>query len=402
MITGLVADINKRLTANKTTDALTDVQRNAQAADLEKLKLLLDAMQNAPPAEPAKTQSLSIGPLRTAYAFSSRAVLAFELGEPLEWNGKKKPLFVRTQDIAIRVRLKVAEPVPKTPLAKALLKIILRDAANPAVQVEKTFKLKAVAANSVQECVFQPGEIAQLPSNKPLAVLAEMRWLAGKTPKEIRALGSAEIVLVNKYFLKDRGQAVGAEVELTDMQRYRQFWNKLWESPVLDAGGGEAVAGKRLWEIDVNAKYSVVLSAAHETNGIMEAKIKQAPPDPDSVSHRTDGRMKAGIELSVAELNKLLPLFDGAPPLDAERLDAFSGLEFLNDHGGEFLYHFKMKGKRGERGLIWVIPVFRLFVHKLAVAMKVDGAGQVVGLGEEEARFPAPVAARLLGLRSAR
>ena len=45
---------------------------------------------------------------------------------------------------------------------------------------------------------FLPDELSHLPVNKPIAVLAEMRWLSSKTGREYRALGSSEIILVRR------------------------------------------------------------------------------------------------------------------------------------------------------------------------------------------------------------
>ena len=60
--------------------------------------------------------------------------------------------------------------------------------------------------------------------------------------------------------------------------------------------------------VNVSAKYSVLLSAKQQVNGLMETKLLQAKQDQDSLTQATEGRMKSGIELSIAELNKLLPL----------------------------------------------------------------------------------------------
>src|SRR5262249_44523439 len=147
---------------------------------------------------------------------------------------------------------------------------------------------------------------------------AEIRWLTPTTRNERKSLGSTEVVLLNEFFLKEQGAAVSPEKELTDMKLFRPFWNKVWESPVLDSANNQGDAKKYLWELDVNGKYSVLLSPNQPSNGLMETRLMRGPIDRDSMTERIDGRMKAGIELSMAELNKLCPLWDGAQALDAE------------------------------------------------------------------------------------
>jgi hypothetical protein len=49
---------------------------------------------------------------------------------------------------------------------------------------------------------------------------------------------------------------------------------------------------------------------------------------------------------------------------------------------------------------VWVVPVFRLAEFTLSAIGKTDESGQVVAVSNETVRFPVPVAARVLGLRS--
>ena len=64
------------------------------------------------------------------------------------------------------------------------------------------------------------------------------------------------------------------------------------------------------------------------------------------------------------------------------------------------MHRLKLEGRDAERGLVWVVPVVQPVDVVLGVAETVDDAGQVTGVGEERVRFPAPVAARVIGLKS--
>jgi hypothetical protein len=404
LITDILGGINQRLLLQQVTQAQAQAQANAQpvSADLAQLAQLLQQLPPAAmagdgaPAAGAVAQSLSTDP--ASGTVSARAVLAFVMGDPVPWNGSNRVLFAKNQPIQLRVRLVVAEPAPKSPLPKAILRVLFKDA-DQSVLHETTVRQKDVAANGTISVPIDAAALARLPAHKPIAVLAELRWLGSTGSREYKALGSTEITLVDRYFVKERGPTVGPEVELTDMNRYRPFWNKIWEAPTLDSTKGSAKR-KYLWEFDVNAKYSVLLSPDHDANGLMETKVLRAAKDRESLVDRTQGRMKAGIELSVAELNKLAALWDGSAPLDEPRLDAFRTPEFARANGKEVVSHFKLKGRAAERGMVWVIPVFQRAEFTLASVERTDDAGQVVTIADEKVRFPLPVAVRAIGLKS--
>ena len=328
-------------------------------------------------------------------------MLSLVSADPVSWNGAPKVLFAKGQPLQLNVRLTVAEPAPKTPLPKAIVKISFKDGADQSILCEKTFKQKNLLPNSVMVCPFTQDELAHLPADQPVVVFVEMRWLSSTTAKEYKALGSQEIVVVNKYSVKEQTKNVVPEQELADMKRFRPFWNKIWEAPSLDAAGvGSDAKKKYLWELNIDAKYSVLFSADHEANGLMETKLLRGPADDESLSDTTEGKMKAGIELSIAELNKLIPLWNMGAALDRDRLGAFTTETFARNNAGEFVYNLKLKGRAGERGMIWVVPIFKLFEFTLNAIQNTNDAGQVLSMAEESVRFPLPVAARVIGLKS--
>ena len=423
----IVSDINRRMLMDQVLAAQRQAPAGTQnAADINALLQVLQSAQAAQPAtngaaapaapapptanpptaavhslfsEPASADASS-APAAVSGSPSSKAVLTFVTAEPVLWNGQKRILFGRGEPIQLRVRFVVAEPAPKSPLAKAILRIVFKDAAGEAVLHEKLSKLKGVAANSTLSVPFDLTDLGKLPADKPIRVFAELRWPSSDGSRVLVALGSTEITLVDQRFLKERGAAIGPERELTDMNRYRAFWNKLWESPTLDAASAPRDRKKFLWELNVSGKYSVLLAPEATANGLMETKVLQAKKDADSLAERTEGRLKGGIELSVSELNKLLPLWDARAPLDPAKLAPFKTKEFAKANGSELVHTFKLKGRAGERGLFWAIPTFKLFEFTVGAADKKDDAGQIVGLSEEKVAFPLPVAIRAIGLKA--
>ena len=413
---GIISDVNKRLMMDKLIEAQKAAAAQGPAAPVsaDQLKAVADLLAalpstpagttaaagtTAPPAGTVAPQSLQAAPA-DPHTLSHRAMLGFALEPGLSWYGTTKPVFDRNRPLVLKPRLTVAPPVPKAPLPKAILKVVLQDPTNPAVRAEKSVRLSKVLADGVVECRFEPGELAHLPPNTCLDVLAELRWPSPRSGAT-RALGSAELVLVNKYFVKALGPETSVERELTGMVQYRPFWNKVWEAPVLDKVRGGDAPRKYLWQLDVNAHYTTLLSASHGANGFMETKLLQERDDPDSLSRTIRGRMKAGIELSVAELNKLIPLWSGGTPLDPARLEALSARPFLDGAASECKVRLQLKGRAGEAGMVWIVPVFKLHGITLSAVTTTADTGQVTGTAEETLQFPLPVAARLIGLKSA-
>jgi hypothetical protein len=402
LITDALAQVNQRMLMEQLLAAQQKAQGD-QAAQLAALQQQLQALAEA--SDKPKAQSLALSAPASASSAPSatpsrRATLAFVAADPLQFHGKPHLVFARSHDAELKVRFAVGDPVPASPLPRAILAVTLKGTHHPADWVKVERQLTSVAANSVQPITVTQADLAKLPANRRIAVIAELRWPGSSGPAHC-ATGSADIVLVDKYFVRERGATVGDERELTDMGQYRPFWNKIWEAPALDAvnrsNGGRA---KSLWELDVNARYLVLLSPHEHANGVMETRINASPSDPDEIRLTTSGRLKGGIELSVDEVNKLAGLFGGQTPLDADRLAALRSHAVAHAESGEFIASIKLKGHANERGMVWVVPVFRLAEFTVSAIQKTDDSGQVVAVTNETVRCPIPVAARVLGLRS--
>ena len=112
----------------------------------------------------------------------SRAVLSFITGEPVKWNGSSKLLYAKNQPLQFNVKFAVGEPVPQRPLPKALLKLTFKDSTDETVWLETTVRQKDLAPNAVISVPLSSDDAARLPVNRPVAVLAELRWPAKSGP----------------------------------------------------------------------------------------------------------------------------------------------------------------------------------------------------------------------------
>lgn len=400
-VSDLVGQVERRMLLQQVMQA----QQTApawQAADLQRLAELLQQAgagqsSGAPPAAagaaPAPAGAATASSLSDSVAgLSNHAVASFLTAAPIAFGGCDRVLFGKGRPVTLQVKLSVAEPTPAKPLPKAIIRVVVKDAADQRVLAEKVVKQHDLAANATVSVPFTAADLASVPAGRAVSLLAEIRWRT-TAGAERKALGAQDAVFTDRLFLKSRGGDAGPERELTDMARYRPFWNKVWESPTVSAG-------QILWGLDVTMKYTVLLSA-QSANGLMQTRLG-APGDAavDQLRAQTAGRMKAGIECSVGELAKLASLWDGEPTLDSEHLAVFTSDPFMAQNAGELLTQIKLDGPREERGLVWVVPVLKLVDHTLGAVRTVDENGQVTAVDEEHAHLPLPCAIRILGLRS--
>ncbi len=409
LVSDILADDNRRMMLEKLQEMQQKPPASAPPENTAELNQLLQLLQQAPPAVGQKppvvasraAQSLTLKRNHPSASLSKNALVSFTTAAPISWNGLQKVLFAKNKDLRLSLSLVVAGQAASAALPRAIIKLIFKDRSDQSLLYEKSFKQKDILPNNVMTFALSADELSHLPVNQPIAVFAEVRWLGPKSEQEFKALGSTEIILVNQYFLKEQGKDLGLERELTDMKRYRPFWNKIWEAPSQDLNGAKSGARKKyLWELDVTVKYSVLFTGQHETNGLMDTKLSLNRSDRQSLTEKIEGRMKAGTELSLHELNKLLPLWKNELPLRPEQLEAISTQPFVQNHACEFIDQLQLKGRARERGMIWVVPIFRLFELTLNTVGGTDESGQVVAVTEEQVRFPLPSSARVMGLKS--
>ncbi|NGO48990.1 hypothetical protein [Streptomyces ureilyticus] len=326
---------------------------------------------------------------------NSRAVLSFVPGLAMAWNGRSAALFARDRDIRLQVSLNVGRSGPGTPLPKAILTIRITDPTDSSVLLDRAFRLRQLQPGVVIDADLTQAELAQLPTGHLLSVSGELRW-PGSAGQTYRTTATTELVLVGRYFVKEQGSAVPGSQELTDMTRFRPYWNKIWESPVSHDGTYKVYH----WALEAAVRYSVLIEPAALANGLMETRMLRTPPAADSTIDRAEGRMKAGIELSLSELNKLASLWPGGNPLAPDRLAAFSTADFARQQSRELVHSVKLKGRTDERGMVWVVPVFSLRNFVVSAVREIDAYGRVLGVDDEQVALPLPDAVRLIGLTS--
>lgn len=381
-------------------------------ADLAALQALLQSTATAPaptgtpataPTGAAVSQPASLPVDEAARTrptpIASKAVLSAVTGPPITRLGRPCLVFVRDQAPTLRFRLDVGAGGPATPRPRAILQLCVREPGGAHDLVRREERLTGLAPGAEVKVALTADESAALPTDTDLEVLACLRWRGGRGTYQ--ATASSSIVIASRTHVRDRGDLIGAPVELTDMHRFRSFWNQVWSSPTQAPAADSPAEALPLWGLDVALRYSVVLTGADRGNGLMQARLRQAPVE-QGLRAQTTGRLKSGLEISVAELNKLLPLWPGESPLSTDDLAAFTANGWLAAQGGDAVTQVRLEGKRGTRGQLWVVPVLKLRTFTLAEAVDVDPYGQVVTTRDRTVHFPVVESIRVLGLASLR
>jgi hypothetical protein len=374
------------------------VNPGVTSPDLSALGALLAAGASAPsPAgTPAFAGPASIDAPPAAASdtpIASKALLAMVTGPPVTRLGAPRIVFAREQSPTWRFRLDAGATAPTTPLPRAILHICVREPGGAQDLMARTERLTGLTPGSEIKVALTANEFGALPADTDLEVLACLRWRGRKGTYQSTC--AQTIVVASRVQVRDRGGLVGSPVELTDMNRFRSFWNKVWYSQ------GSADEANPLWGLVAALRYSVVITPGGRGNGLMAARLKEQPAE-DGLRATTRGRLKSGIEIDVAELNKLLPLWPGEAPLSADDLAAFTAPGWRAAQGGDAVTDIRMEGKRGTRGALWVVPVVKLRAFTLASASDVDPYGQVVATTDRPVHFPVVESVRVLGLGSLR
>jgi hypothetical protein len=392
----LISAQNQPVNPGVTPAAPADAAPTITPATLDALTALLAATPTAaaPTGTPAAAISkpASIDAPARPTPVASKAVLSMVTGPATTWLGSPQVVFSRAQAPTFRFRLDVGTGGPTSPLPRAILELCIREPGGAHTLVHRSERLTGIVPGTLVTVTLTSQEATALPADSPLEVLACLRWRGSRSTYQ--ATSAQPIVMGSAVLVRDRGDIVGDQVELADMGRFRAFWNKVWASATPDAS--------KMWGLDVAMRYSVVTTTSDRGNGLMEAKLQQPPggqPD-DQLRVTTSGRLKSGLEVSIAELNKLLPLWPGEQPLAADELAAFGATGWLAGTGGDLVTQVKLDGKRGTSGQLWVVPVPRLRAHTLSRIADVDPSGQVVSTTDRTVHFPVVESVRVLGLCS--
>jgi hypothetical protein len=295
--------------------------------------------------------------------------------------------FAKNRALTLRFALETGSAGPTTELPRSILHLALREPGGLTDLCTVSERIINLTSGKEMRVELPPADVAALPTDTPLELRATLRWPGAATTYQ--AGSSSMIMLRGARVASTSGTSVGGGIELTDMARFRPFWNRLW-----------SYDGSQMWGLDATIRYSVIFTATDRGNALMTTRSLLEDPRPDGLRVEAAGRMKGGLEAGIHELNRLLPLWQGETELTTEELAPFAAPSWIAAQGGDAVLSARFDGRKGTHGQLWAVPVLSLRSFTIASPTEVDPFGQITATTTSSTRFPTIEALRLIGLVS--
>jgi hypothetical protein len=326
------------------------------------------------------TQGLSVSPRPLNYARVDSVRLQFVSAPPVQLLGRERLVYKHGSVLAFPL-------VVDTPqvIRQGVLQLEVKDAKSLAVHHQSRYRVEQVSSGPMLTTPQVSEEESQrLPANGDYLVCATLVW----KNKEGQSRGTSmqqEITLMSELTF-DRIEESSELIPLKDPERFRDYWHRVWEGAFDDG----------IKKVELDARYYFVLAPARHNHARIETLANLTAEEP-----RLSGRLKSGMELSPAGLNRLLSELDpAATALDEVELAALSAPGFAERFQQSARYHVQMRGRRGDRGALWTYPEFKVQHVTLQQAAQTDPHGQVLQLAPHDVRFPVPALLHFVGVRS--
>lgn len=378
-----VVDAPQKMTGQVINGILDFAKLGMQATEAERehLRKLNPGVDN--PALNQLLMSMSQG-LAAAQRLNYRRVASVKLSFD---NAQSQVLFGRSRvlyrkDQALQFPMSVNTPQTIT---QARLVVQIKHPDTLAVLVEDGEDVGELSSGPIPLVPrIDEAQVARLEPNQDYIVIATLLW-KNKKNQQVGTSMQQRITVIGEYSF-DRVEESGEPIAASDFEQYRDLWHKVWQ--------GDFGTGARSARLD--CRYYLVLNPKRTNNARLDTQVES------DGSGGLGGKLKAGMEYSPYVLNHLLTrLAPNTTPLSDAELEALSGSDFVERFNQAAQFSGKLKGRRGERGALWVYPEFKIQTLVLTRAEDVDENGNVRTLNETRVRYPMPVLMHFVGVKGA-
>lgn len=303
----------------------------------------------------------------------------------LMMGGRSRLLYRADQTLALP--LTVATP---RPISKGIVQMLVKHPQTLEVLIAEKYRLQNITSGGLAVVPsLSPERLRSLPPNQDYLVCINLIWQAtsSKTQQKKR-LGtsiSQLMTLVGEYSF-DRVEGTTEVVPLNDVDRFRDYWHKVWEQSFADP----------LQQMKLDCKYYLTLEPERTDNARMET-VTQFD---DTIPIRLEGKLKTGLLMSPYRLNELIPQISTHPSLSTAELAALMTPEFQQQCSYAARSAVEFKGKRGDTVGLWVYPELKLQRIVLKQAGQTNANGQVLTLTDHDVYFPVPAIVHFIGVGS--
>jgi hypothetical protein len=321
--------------------------------------------------------------LGLALAASATADLAYErldvveLGfsgvTPLRINGRERLVYHGNQEIAFPLTIKTPKPI-----SKGRLQLLVKHPKTLEILIEENYRVEDVNSGVLGVIPrISRGKLQSLQVNEEYLICVTLVW-KGRNPttQQEKRLGTSAmqlVTLMGDYWF-DRLEATGETIPLNDVQRFRNFWHKIWE------GEFESVVR----QITLDCKYYYALESDRSSPARMETVMQFDKTRAVKIS----GRLKSGLIVDLYSLNALIPQVSAHPALSQSELEALMTTEFKEGFSNVARKEVVFEGRKGDEVALWVYPEIKLQKVVLKEVGRVNGNGLVQEVKERFVFFP--------------
>jgi hypothetical protein len=334
--------------------------------------------------DPGLDRLLESMSLRTA-AFGGDVKFKLDERTRLAWTppmalvgGRQRPVYRHGSDLALGLTLET----PRT-LARATLLVAIKDLDTLEPLARRAIKLSSLSSGPIAGQVVLPRTtLGKLVPGKEALLCATLVW--NENGKR-RGTGVEERFLVAGELVFERFEGSGEPIALSDPDRYRAFWHKVWQETFSK--------DTRRYELDT--KYYVRLEPHRAENGRIETLTKTEK----GALWKEAGRMKSGLLLSLSSLDAAAQML-GARALTPAELEALRGAELEMQLSLAARHKVELAGRAGDSVALWVYPSMKMQTGRFQRAGDVEG-GWIKSFSEHTATVPVPVLLHFIGVTSA-
>lgn len=333
-------------------------------------------------------QGLSVGLSAPTSALEFQRIdlvqLKFTDTTTLMMNGRSRLLYRYDQEIAFPLTVETPRPI-----SKGIVQLLVKHPETLEMLIEEKYRLENITAGPLAMAPnLSLEQLRSLSPNQDYLVCVSLIWQAtSSTTQEKKRLGtslSQLITLVSDYSF-DRIEGTAEVVPLNDVDRFRNYWHKVWERQFSDS----------VQQISLDCKYYLTLEADRTNHARMETLTKF---EGNESTHQT-GKLKTGLLMSPHRLNELLPQISSHPSLSEAELKAFLSPEFKQQCSYAARNQVEFNGRKGDTVALWVYPEMKVQRVLLKQVGQTNANGQVLALTEHEVYFPMPAIVHFIGVK---
>lgn len=326
------------------------------------------------------SQNLEVQPRSIKYRRVESVKLHFADVATVPVAGRTVAAYVRGHDLAFPLAVETRRTIPP-----GLLQMVIKNATTLEVVAEDRIRTPQIPEGRLPLVNTLSAEhLAQLKIGEDYLACAHLIWKTKSGEKVGTTMTQSFTVLGNSTF--DSVEESGDLVPLNDVDKYRDFWHKVWQDSFT----------RDLARTQFEVKYYYLLQPDHTQNAQVDTTVSEL----EKGLRRSLSRLKSGLLLSPNRLNELLPRISSHPSLTEDQLAALLTPAFTKRMHLAARKHVEFGGRPGTSAALWIFPEVKVQRLTLLKPGKVASTGNVISIVPEQVYFPIPVLAHMVGVSS--